>query len=312
VIPRVELRRILVVLLAGVVLAAAGVFWLHARRPARPSDLVAYLPAAGGGVISIDVDALRRSGLLDKVSGSKSGEDTDYQQFVRETKFDYRQDLDSVAAAWKDGRVYFALRGRFHWSDLKNYAARQSGSCHNDFCVVSGSQPNRRISFYPLRRDVLAMAVAPDDFAAYQVADHGVNYGKAIAPAQPSDPVWAIVPASALEQIDLLPTAAKGFVPALKGADQIVLSIGTNRDRQLQLGVRVTCKDSAAASALLAQLEAITKALGDLVARQKQKPDASDFTGILVAGSFRSDNRLVYGSWPIPPAFVDAIAGTVY
>jgi hypothetical protein len=28
-----------------------------------------------------------------------------------------------------------------------------------------------------------------------------------------------------------------------------------------------------------------------------------------VAGSFRRDERQVYGAWPIPKAFVDAIAG---
>ena len=30
-------------------------------------------------------------------------------------------------------------------------------------------------------------------------------------------------------------------------------------------------------------------------------------SGILVGGVFRRDNRLVYGRWPIPEAFVKAI-----
>jgi hypothetical protein len=110
------------------------------------------------------------------LAGSKAVEEPDYQQFVNETKFDYRQDLDAIAAAFKDGKVYFALRGRFHWKDLKDYAARQGGSCHGDFCVVAGSQPNRRISFYPLKRDVLAMAIGPDDFAAYQLRARRKNW----------------------------------------------------------------------------------------------------------------------------------------
>jgi hypothetical protein len=74
--------------------------------------------------------------------------------------------------------------------------------------------------------------------------------------------------------------------------------------------VHVTCKDALAAAALHKQLEETTKALRDLFARQRQKPDPGDFNGILVAGVFRHDERQVYGLWPISKAFVEAIAGS--
>ncbi len=290
-------------------LAVGGGYWFHRTRgPTRPSDLVSLLPTANASVVYIDVNALRRSGILNMVAGSKAVEDADYQQFVDETKFDYRADLDAIAGAFTDGKVYFALRGRFHWKNLADYAARQGGSCHGDFCVIAGSQPNRRISFYPLQSDVLAMAVGPDDFAAYQVA---VQPGKpALAPLK--EPVWAVIPAAALQQMDTLPAAAKAYLPALQGAEKIVFSIGADSANQLQLGIQVTCKDATAASALLAQFDATTKALRDLLARQHHKPDPADLSGVLVAGSFRSDQRQVYGAWPIPKAFVDAIAGATY
>jgi len=185
---------------------------------------------------------------------------------------------------------------------------RQGGSCHHDFCVVAGSQPNRRISFYPLKSNVLAMAIGPDDFGADQVAAHPAN--TVLSP--PTEPVWAIIPAVALQSVDALPAAAKAYVPAMQGAEQIVLSIGADPAQKLQFGVHVTCKDAAAATALLAQFEAITKALRELTARQREKPDPADLSGVLVAGSFRRDERQVYGAWPIPKAFVDAIAGSVY
>jgi hypothetical protein len=269
---------------------------------------VVLLPSSNASVVYIDVDAMRRSGILGMVAGSKSTEDPDYQQFVGETKFDYRQDLDAVAAAFKDSRVYFALRGRFHWSNLRDYAVRQGGSCHNDFCVMAGSQPNRRISFYSLKPDVMAMAVGPEDFGAYQVTQ---GSGK-LALTAPKDPVWALIPAAAFEGMDVLPTAAKAYVPALQRADQVVFSVGATSEQQLQLGVHVTCKDAPAATALLTQLETITKTLRELVARQRQKPDPADLSNVLVAGNFRRDERQVYGTWPIPQAFVDAIAGSVY
>jgi hypothetical protein len=304
---RFQLRQ-LVVLLAACLLAAGGIYWFRSRSSARPSDLVAYLPATNASVIYIDVDALRRSGILGMLAGSKTDEEPDYRQFAGETKFDYRQDLDAVAAALKDGRTYFALRGRFHWSNLRDYAERHGGSCHNDFCVLPGSRPNRRISFYLLKRDVMAMAIGPDDFGAYQVT----NKSGKLALAAPKEPVWALIPAGALQSMDALPAAAKAYVPALQGAEQIVFSVGANPDRQLQFGVNVTCKDAPAATALVTQFEGTTKALRELLAHQRQKPDPADLSGVLVAGSFRRDERQVYGAWPIPKAFVDAIAGSAY
>jgi hypothetical protein len=308
VIARFHLRPLVVLLLVACMLAAAGIYWFRARKTAQPSDLVAYLPTANASVFYIDLAALRQSGILSMVAGSKTAEEPDYQQFVGETKFDYRQDLDAVAAALKDGRVYFALRGRFRWNSLRDYAVRQGGSCHNDFCVVAGSQPNRRISFYRLKPDVMAMAIGPDDFGAYQVAVQPAE----LALSPPKEPVWAIIPAVSLQSMDGLPVAAKAYVPAMQSAERIVFSIGADRARQLQLGVLVTCKDARAASVLVTQFEGTTKALRELLGRQHQKPDPADLSGVLVAGSFRRDERQVYGAWPIPKAFVDALAAAAY
>jgi hypothetical protein len=303
---RLPTRRVLALSLAVVcALFAAGVYWLRGRSAALPSNLVALLPSANSSIVYIDVNALRRSGILGMIAGSKTTEEPDYQQFVQETEFDYTHDLDAVAAALKDGRTYFALRGRFHWDHLADYAVEHGGSCHNGFCVLSGSQPHRRISFYLLAPQILALAAGPDDFAAYQVT----RQPGTIVISQPKDPVWAIIPASALQSMDTLPAAAKAFLPALQGADQIVLSIGASSGQQLQLGVHVTCQDAGRATALLAQLESITKTLRDVAARQHAKPDPGDFTGVLLAGNFRRDQSHVYGIWPIPKAFVDAIAG---
>ena len=305
---RVPATLIVALSLVACLVAGASVYWFRAHAVRQPSSLVAYLPAANASVLYIDVDALRRSGLLGMLAGSKTSEAPDYQQFVRDTRFDYRQDLDAVATALKDSRIYFALRGRFHWNALKDYAARQGGSCHDDFCVIPGSRQDRRISFYRLKQDVMAMAIGPDDFAAYQVSVQSPN----IILTPPADPVWAIIPAASLQHADSLPAAAKAYVPALQSADQIVFSISADRDRQLQLGLHVICKDARAATVLLAQLQGVTTALRDLLARQRQKPEPGDLSGVLVAGTFHRDDQQVYGAWPISKAFVDAVAGNAY
>jgi hypothetical protein len=294
--------------LACAALAAGGIYWFRTPKISPPSNLVDYLPSANASLIYVDVDAMRRSGILALVAGSKAAEDPDYQQFVNATKFDYRQDLDAIAGAFKDGRIYFALRGRFHWDSLKNYATSQGGSCHNDYCVVPGSQPDRRISFYPLQSGVMAMAIGPDDFAAYQVTPQTAK--SKVTP--PKDPMWAIIPAGSIQNMGSLPAVAKAYVPALQSAQQIEFSMHADSSNQLQLGIQISCKDAVAASALVTQLDAITKAFRQELEKTHRKPDPADLTGVLVAGTFRRTEREVSGGWTIPKAFVDAMASGAY
>ena len=68
----------------GVRIGRRGIYWLRDREEqCGPSDLVGYLPTANASVIYIDVDALRRSGILELLAGSKTAEEPDYQQFVQ-------------------------------------------------------------------------------------------------------------------------------------------------------------------------------------------------------------------------------------
>ncbi|HEV2689669.1 MAG TPA: hypothetical protein VGV35_13995 [Bryobacteraceae bacterium] len=284
--------------------AAAGVYLFRMRGGNGPSDMVSYLPTANATIVYIDVDAMRRSGILNMIAGSKAAEELEYRQFVDATQFDYRRDLDAAAVAFKDGQVFFALRGRFQWKNLQDYAVHQGGSCRNSFCTVNGSTPNRRLSFYPLRADVMAFASSPDDFAAYQVTRKS---GK-LTLDPPHQPVWVLVPALALKNAESLPAGTKAYASALQGADQIVFTIGPEADHLL-LALNVTCRDVAAASALLVDFENTTNTLRKWIEREHQRPNPADLSGVLVSGSFRRQDRLVYGQWPLSRAFVDALVG---
>ncbi len=298
----------LAVLLALVCCAVlAGLYWFRNREDRSPSGLVSYLPLSSATTVYVDVAAVRSSGLLNKIAGSKAAEEIEYRQFVNDTLFDYRQDLDAVSAEFHAGEVYLALRGRFHWKNLMDYAARQGGSCKNGYCVTPGSRPDRRISFYALRSDTMALAVAHDDYAAYQIARKPVP----VELAPPAQPVWAVVPAAELASTGALPASAQPYVAALKDAERLVFAIGPARDH-LELSLNVTCRNPQAAAGLLTEFESVTAALRSYTARQAQKPAPADLTSMLLGGSFHREDRRVLGTWPVPQAFLDAVASSSF
>jgi hypothetical protein len=166
---------VLLALLCGAF--TGGIHLWRTRGGSSPSDLVAYLPTDNATVVYIDAAAIRRAGILKMIAGSKAAEELEYQRFVDQTLFDYRQDLDAVAVAFKDRQVFLAARGNFRWKNLMDYAAQQGGSCHNSFCSVPSSRPSRRISFYPLKSNIMALAISTDDFAAYSVTPAALDAG---------------------------------------------------------------------------------------------------------------------------------------
>lgn len=301
---KIALWKLAVALAVAGATAGLGVYFYNTRGPRTPAELASYLPDKNATLLYIDVDAMRRSGILNMIAGSKVAEDLEYETFVDQTRFDYRHDLDTIAATFSADQVFFVLRGRFDWNKLRQYAEHQGGTCRNGFCSVQGSKPGRRISFYPLKSNLMGMAVSPDDMAAYQITKNASH----VNPFAPPEPVWMLVPAAVLKNAQTLPSGTRAFAIALEKAERIVFSIGAAGDH-LQVGLNVTCKDVEAASALLSQLEDTTNTLRKWLAREHQQANAKDLSGVLIAGSFRREDKKVLGQWPIQRAFVDELTG---
>jgi hypothetical protein len=294
-----QLAVVLVIVCAA---AVVGIYKYRVRGGSNPASLMSNLPTANATVVYLDVAAIRRSGLLDMIVGSKAAQELEYQTFVDETLFDYRQDLDAVAAAFKDNQVFLALRGRFHWKNLMDYAARQGGSCHNSFCTMPASRPHRYISFYPVHPDLMGMAISQDDFAAHQITQKSGNV--AVPPL--TQPVWMLVPVNALRDSDALPPGTKPFASALlEGTNEIVFTIGPDGDH-LALALNVLCRDSQAAATLLDSFQKTTDTLRKWLAREHQQANPADWSGLLAAGSFRRENERVFGQWPLSRSFMEA------
>jgi hypothetical protein len=285
--------------------AIAGAVWFGwtNRSLNTASDLISCVPRSGATVAYIDVEALRNSGYLELIAGSKPSEEPDYRKFVEATGFDYRRDLKRVAGSFSTGGTFFAVSGVFDWKRLEAYAKGQGGLCRDGVCRLSSSQPGRWISFYIVRAGTLGIAFSGNEFAALDIVPH-----KQAGPtaAEPTAPVWALVPAASLTEAPL-PAGTRSFTSPLASAESIVFTLGP-RNQGLELNLDVTCVSASAASDLLVKLEGATNMLRKLIEREHLKPNPNDLSGLLTSGEFRRDDRKVLGLWPIRREFVESIA----
>ena len=269
--------------------------------------MASYMPQRDAAVMYIDVAAIRTSGILEKLVGSTVAEEPEYKNFIEQTGFDYKRDLDRLMANSASGSEgpthYFLLEGRFDWDKLTSYAKSQGGSCEGDFCSVKGSTPGRIISFYPISKKLMAFASSPNDKAAREIS--GRTPVK--APYEvPDKPIWLHLPASVLQNQSDLPAGTRLFTRALETARQLMFSLGPQGDR-FELVLDVACETPEQAVVLKNQLEGITQLLQKLIARENQTPNRNDFSGLLTSGSFQRESERVVGRWPIERAFLDSL-----
>ena len=208
-----------------VALCAGAIAFARWRKLSQPYDAPQLLAALPGGdrntMLFLDVAKLRDGGVLNLLAGSKATEEPDYRNFVDQTGFDYRNDLDALAAVFNQGRIYAAVRGRFEWPQLAAYARSQGGTCQYTICTMPASSPERNISFYPIRKDVLALAITPEE--------RGVS---SVSPSQnsqrnvPQDPIWFWIPRSALQNTASFPAGLQLLLAPLSEAQSIAISAG--------------------------------------------------------------------------------------
>jgi hypothetical protein len=291
--------------------AAGGAIWLALDQRARiaaasPAGMLQRLPPHEAAILFLDFDALRRGGILKLLSPSQSAEEPEYQAFVRATGFDYRTDLDLAAASFSGEGEYFVVKGRFDWKKLSAYAAAQGGGCDGRLCRMPGSTPERRISFFPLQSNLMALAVSSDSLAVKRLGE--AQSGAVLPLDPPRDPLWVSIPAGSLKTANQLPAGTRMFATALASADKILLSLGP-QGQELEVRLVVSCPTPAEAAALAGELQHATSLLRDAIARENQKPNPKDLSGVLTAGVFEQAGRRVLGRWPLPPVFLTSLSG---
>jgi hypothetical protein len=269
------------------------------------ADMVALLPPGNATTFFIDVTALRRAGVLGLFAESKAVEETEYREFVRQTHFDYRRDIQAIAGAADGNEILFIIRGRFDWSNLHGYALAHGGACKGSSCDLPTSKPGRWVSFLPIQSDVMGLALGKDRSAAHALSPHGHRILQDI----PSPPVWVRVSRHLLQNPLSLPVPVRIFFISLQFADRVVLSLdsGAKRGAEFTLELDAECPSRASAETIKTQLELQTRILRTELAREHQQPSPADFTGLLVSGTFQVSETRVIGMWPIHNELLKAL-----
>jgi hypothetical protein len=196
-----------------------------------------------------------------------------------------------------------AVRGQFDWKRLSEYARAQSGQCSSSFCSMPASKPNRYISFYPLRANVLALAVAADQWAAARIVAPRANATALDVQAAASAPVWVSAPGASFRDLSGLPDGSHILSP-LADAQEATFSL---RSGQLQLDANCASPDIAAS--IVVRFTATTDLLRKMLQRDKLSPSPADLAGVLIAGRFETHASHAIGTWPLQKEFIESLLG---
>jgi hypothetical protein len=302
---RIEIKPWIFFLALAIAVGCATFFIAQYRYQAVNSnaDLVALLPRGDRTVFFADFALLRKSGKL-KLPGAAAAEEPEYKQFVRETHFDYTQDIDALAGAASGRQLLFAIRGRFDWLALRRYAAHHGGHCNGDFCRVLTREPDRWASFWPVQSDVMALLLGP-----------AVPSKRELHPRQqnertPNAPVWVELAPSLLRNPARLPVALRLFSIALHAANSVTLAVvpaPTNSADAFDVRLHAEYASHAAAAAVATQLELDTKLLKLELARENEAAGPASLAGLLTSGEFHSINAETIGIWPVREALLRAL-----
>jgi hypothetical protein len=263
------------------------------------------MPTEDALLVYIDCNALREAGILQMLAGSKTGQEPDYQAFVRRTQFDYQQDLESVLLAAAPTGNYLFVRGRFDWKSLRAYAEAEDGRCNNSFCKVPGSTPERHISFFPVQSGLMAIAASTDDSAAWRLSETSKTRQEG-----PTGPVWMSIPPRILKASDSLPTGTPMFARTLEHADSVTLTFAPEGNH-FAARLNVHCRNPQDAADIAAQLAKATTVLRAILASEKRLPNPADLSHPLANGVFRSEGPRVYGYWPFERVLLESLFGGV-
>ncbi len=296
-------------LLALVCAVAVSVLeWRSSVANRDPSLLLETLPPNGAVEGFIDFAKLRTSGVLDRLAGQKASEDPEYRDFAEQIGFDYRTDLDGIAAAYVNGGLYAAMRGRFDWRRISAYAVSQKGQCAQGICSMPASRPNQIISFDLLSKNVLGWAVTNQPLGVALIG-FGKNAGHKRVQVSPAAVLWVSAPGSSFQDPAGLPSGTRAFFAPLATAQDtsFSLQVAPGAADKFEIRLLAACASPETATQLAGVLTQTTDLLRSMIVRDKLTLDKGSLSSVLVSGRFEARAASVTGVWPIDQRVIEAL-----
>lgn len=156
------------VLLAGG--ACALFFWSSPAGDPR-QQLLGRMPSGADAVLYADFAGLRQTPFLQELYewAPHPAQDADYQQFLRDTGFNYETDLDRIAIALEDEngiRRFLAVAdGRFNEKKIQSYAlhtGKKEDRNGRTIYIVPSSAENQELAFAFLSETRIAVTDLPN------------------------------------------------------------------------------------------------------------------------------------------------------
>ncbi len=282
-----------------------GFDWYQHRFIRTNADLIKLLPPGNLTTFFVDVAALRKGGLLRLFGDITPASEKDYGDFVARTHFDYMRDLDALAGGFDSEQIFFLIRGRFDWDELRRFAVAHGGTCEGDACRAPGSKPDRWVNFLRIQADTVALAIGPNATAA----DLMRPPGRRLQDSSPGDPVWVSVSPTLIKDPTSLPGPLRIFALSLQPAASVLLSAGKaeHSNEAFTVQLEASFPNAPSADTTCKQLQIQTRMLKLELARENRQPSPADLTGLLTAGTFQVGNTHVFGTWPVRKELLKAL-----
>jgi hypothetical protein len=274
-----------------VLLLIPGVLYYAWRKPVPPApgpppNLVAFLPADASYVLYADANALRASAFVQKLLklAPAPKEDREYQDFVRQTGFDYTRDLDGLAVAvWPregDEGVLAVAEGRFDRGKIAAYALRSGTrvpSSQREAYLITTGTPPRSTVLTLLSEDRIALTQP-----GLEIVEHPLPFPAGPSPLQEriarvaGSEVFAVVRITKPAK-ELLPRGwlSKEIEETLSSVRWITVTARPGSDR-VALVLEAECETSGSARKLSWGLDGarllLRMSLSDPKSRQKMDP----------------------------------------
>lgn len=272
--------------------------WYRHRFVRSDEDLLRLLPGGDASVFYARTGMLRSAGLLTLLGNSKTSQDTDYQEFVRATHFDYIKDLDAIAGSVENDGLFLVIKGRFDWNRIWRYVYANNGSCANDTCRVRSSSPGTWVSMVRIQSDVLGIALGKS-----KLLSDAIHPGQqAVAAPLPAEPVWVKLAPNLLKDPAVLPVALRIFAISVQPANSVVIALGPppkSSPDAFEIRLYAQCPLPTTADTVKSQLQIETKMLKLELSHEHEQPNPADLTGLLISGTFETNGKELMGEWPV-------------